>query len=48
MCVCVLLQMNGPQIETKTRDGRRRITPILLAVQPDVGYDKGYYIAIHV
>jgi len=33
----VVCQQHSKQIETRTRDGRRRITPIFIAPQPDVG-----------
>lgn len=31
-------QPRDKQIETRTADGRRRITPIFLAPQPDIGF----------
>ena len=34
-----LFQRVNKQIETKTKDGRRRITPIFIESQPLIGYD---------
>ena len=32
------LPVSNKQIETRTSDGRRRITPIFVAPAPDIGY----------